>query len=111
MPEGRGRKWDEWGVWDWWMQAVTFGMDEQWGPTIQHRELCVIGSLCCTTEIEEPLQINYTLIKTNKKKKPTEKEDSKEGGRNIRLLSMEQCEGRIIILFLVNTTARGLWGR
>ena len=34
---------------------VTFGMDEQWGPTVRHRELCVIGSLCCTTVIEETL--------------------------------------------------------
>ena len=25
------------------------------GHTVQHRELCVIGSLCCTTEIEEIL--------------------------------------------------------
>ena len=38
-----------------WMQIVTFGMDGQWGPTIQHRELCVIGSFRCTTEIEETL--------------------------------------------------------
>ena len=27
-------------------------MDGQWGPTGWHRELCVFGSLCCTTEIE-----------------------------------------------------------
>ena len=40
-------------VWGFWMQTVVFGMDGQWGPTIQHRELCVIGSLCCTTEIEK----------------------------------------------------------
>ena len=52
---GVGREWGGQGVWGWWMQMVTFGMDEQWGPTVQHRELCVTGSLCCTTEIEETL--------------------------------------------------------
>ena len=34
---------------------LTFGMDGQWGPTVQHRELRVTGSLCCTTDIEETL--------------------------------------------------------
>ena len=42
-------------VWGWWMKTVTFGMDGKWGPTIQHRELHVIVSLCCTTEIKETL--------------------------------------------------------
>ena len=44
------------------MQTVIFGMDGQWDPTVQHREMCVIGSLSCTTELEETLYINYTLI-------------------------------------------------
>ena len=44
-----------------WKHTVTFRMDRQWGPTIQHRKMCMIGSLCCT-EPEETLQINYTLI-------------------------------------------------
>ena len=37
--------------------AVIFGMDEQWVPTVQHthREMCVTGSFCCTTELEETL--------------------------------------------------------
>ena len=39
------------GTW-YWRQTVTLGMDGQWTPTVQHRALCVIGSLCCTTEIE-----------------------------------------------------------
>ena len=44
------------GIWGaFWMQPVIFGMDWQWGPTVQHREICVIGSLCCTTELEETL--------------------------------------------------------
>ena len=51
-----------------WMQTIKSGMDGQWDPTVQHRELCVIGSLCCTTELEETLQINYTLIIINKKR-------------------------------------------
>ena len=50
-----GREWEGWGVRGWWMQTVTFGTDGQWGPPIQHRELGVTGSLCCTTEIEEAL--------------------------------------------------------
>ena len=33
------------------MQTVIFGMDEQWDPTVQHREICVIVSLCCITEL------------------------------------------------------------
>ena len=46
------------------MQAVTFEMDKQWGPTAEHRELCpvsLVGIWCmtgpfgCTTEIEEIL--------------------------------------------------------
>ena len=41
------------GVWGLGMQTVTFGMDGHWGPTVQHRELGVIGSFCCTIEIEE----------------------------------------------------------
>ena len=38
------------------------GVDGQWDPTVQHREMSVIGSLCCTTKFDETLQINYTLI-------------------------------------------------
>ena len=50
-----GREWDGRGVLHFWMQNVTFGMDGPWGPTVQHRELGVIGSLCCTTESEGTL--------------------------------------------------------
>ena len=35
------------------MQTVIFVMDGQWDPTVQHREMCVTGSLCCTTELDE----------------------------------------------------------
>ena len=41
--------------WGWWIQTVTFEMDGQWGPTVQHRELYAIGLLCYKTEIEEAL--------------------------------------------------------
>ena len=37
------------------MQTVTFGMDGQWDPTEQHREMCVIRSLCCTTKLDKTL--------------------------------------------------------
>ena len=35
-----------------WMQTLVFGIDGQWDPTVQHREICVIGSLSCKTELE-----------------------------------------------------------
>ena len=37
------------------MQTVISGMDGQWDSTVQHREMCVIGSLFCTTELDETL--------------------------------------------------------
>ena len=37
LQRGKGRKWDEQGVWQ--MQTITFRMDQQWGPTVQHRDL------------------------------------------------------------------------
>ena len=43
-------------------------MDGQWRLTVQQWELCVTGSLCCATEVEEALQIKYTLIKNIFKK-------------------------------------------
>ena len=54
VPRGWCGEWDVQGVefldancyiWNGWAM----------GPTIQHRELCVIGSFRCTTEIEETL--------------------------------------------------------
>ena len=46
---GMDRQFGVWGC------KLLFGMDGQWGPIVQHRELCVMGSLCCTTETEETL--------------------------------------------------------
>ena len=51
----KGREWDRWAFGGFWMQTVIFGMDGQWDPTVQHREMCVTGSLCCTTELDETL--------------------------------------------------------
>ena len=31
------------GVWGWLMQAITFRMAEQRGPTVQHRELYLVS--------------------------------------------------------------------
>ena len=36
---GKGREWDGPGVWGWWMQTITFGMDRQWTPTVSHRRM------------------------------------------------------------------------
>ena len=35
-----------------WLQTIIFGMVGEWNSTVQHREMCVIGSLCCTTKLE-----------------------------------------------------------
>ena len=40
----RGRWMGIWGRWG--IQTVVFGMGGQWDPTVQHREMCVIVSLC-----------------------------------------------------------------
>ena len=37
------------------MQAVIFGMDGQGDPSVQHREMCVVGSPCCTTKLDKSL--------------------------------------------------------
>ena len=39
----------------WGVQTVFSGMDGQWDPTAQHRKMCVVGSLCCTTELDKTL--------------------------------------------------------
>ena len=30
---------------------------------MQHREMCVIGSLCCSAEVDKTLSINYNNLK------------------------------------------------
>ena len=40
---GEGREWDEMGIWGQQMQTITFRIDGQWGPAVQHRELCPIS--------------------------------------------------------------------
>ena len=57
VPRGRGGEgvggMGIWGVGG--MKTAISGMNRQWDPTVRHREICVIGSLCCTTELEEIL--------------------------------------------------------
>ena len=68
------------------MHTIAFGMDKQWDPAVQHRELymvtydggyhgeknvyiyiyvCVIGSHCCTVEIDRTLLTNYNAKNKN----------------------------------------------
>ena len=42
-PGGTLWEWNGRTVQDFWMQTVIFGMNGQWGPTVQDRELCVIA--------------------------------------------------------------------
>ena len=42
---GGGREWNGSEEWGWWMQTVIFGMNDQWGPIVHHRELCITGIL------------------------------------------------------------------
>ena len=58
--EGGGRGIDRY-FRSFWQETVIFRMDGQWGLTVQHRELRVIGSLCCTIETEEILLKVYLL--------------------------------------------------
>ena len=50
---GWGREAEGQAVWGFWMRTVYIWMDGQWGPAVQHRELCVIGPLCSKKETEE----------------------------------------------------------
>ena len=34
-----GKEWEELGIWSQQMQSITFRMDKQCGPAVQHREL------------------------------------------------------------------------
>ena len=53
FPRGKGEGVGQMGILQgFWMQTVTPEMDGQWDPTVQHREMCVTGSLCCTTELD-----------------------------------------------------------
>ena len=53
---GKGKEWEGWAFWAFGgMQTVISGVDGQWDPTVQHREMCMVGSLCCTTELDETL--------------------------------------------------------
>ena len=82
VAKGDGGCWgrDGLGVWDEQMQAIIYRMDEQQGPTVEHRELysiscdkpewkrifekridtciCIIETLCYTLEPNTTLLIN-----------------------------------------------------
>ena len=49
----------DWHLGVFWMQTVVFGMNGQWDPTVHHREMCVIGSLCCTTQLNIVKQLYF----------------------------------------------------
>ena len=74
---------DSQGIWDWHVHTAIFKMDKQQGPTIEHRELCLMlcgrldgkgvwvrkntcifmaESLCCTPGSIKTLLIDYTPI-------------------------------------------------
>lgn len=53
VPGGSGEGVEWTGSLGFGMKNVIFGMVGHWGPTAQHWELYVIGSICCTTETEE----------------------------------------------------------
>jgi len=56
FPRGKGERVGWMGILRvFWVQTVIFGMDGQWDPTVQHREMCVVGSLCGTIEFDETL--------------------------------------------------------
>ena len=42
------------GIWGF-LDVNCYIQNGHWSPTVQHREMYVIGSLGCTTEIEETL--------------------------------------------------------
>ena len=46
----------------WQLQTVIFRMDGPWDPPVQHRQICVTESLCCTAEPDKTWSINYILI-------------------------------------------------
>ena len=41
----KGREWEGWAFWGFMeIQTVISGVNGQWDPTAQHREMCMIGS-------------------------------------------------------------------
>ena len=40
------------GIWEGFQNVI---MDGQWDPSVQHREMCVTGSLYCTTKLDKIL--------------------------------------------------------
>ena len=85
VTKGEERRKDKLGVWDQQIQMTTYKIDKQQDPTAYHRELysklcnkndgknvkkythvCTTESLCCITETNTKLYINYTSIEKKK---------------------------------------------
>ena len=68
--QGRGgREWDGLSVWGQQMQNITFGMNKQQGPTIQHRELYLISWHRPWSKIRKGMHIyNWVTLLYGKKK-------------------------------------------
>ena len=119
--EGRAASRDRLGALDWHVHTAIFRIDKQQGPTMQHRDhcsvlcddlngkqiwqridafICISGSLCCTSETNTPLLVNYNIKKRNWKNKC-------EATKHVMLVSCtrpspygliqlwSQCSGRI----------------
>ena len=43
LPRGRGRERDGLGIWAWQMKTITFRVDKQQGPAVQHGKLYSIS--------------------------------------------------------------------
>ena len=61
LPGGGGKEWDGQGVWGWWIQNVTLGIEGQRGPSVQYRALCVTGYFT----VQQKFQKHYksTILK------------------------------------------------
>lgn len=46
VSQGEGS--DGLGVWGWSMKTVEFGVEGQWDPAVQHRELCIYSLMRIT---------------------------------------------------------------
>ena len=61
--------------------------DGQWDPTVQHREMCVTGSLCCMAEIDKTLLI-YNVSSSHSLYHSIEQK-SRDGSSRFNLLPVE----------------------
>ena len=83
LPGGQGREKDRLGICNWHVHTAIFKIDNQQGPTVQHREhcsilcnklngkriwkridicICITESFCCRPETKIVLLITYAPI-------------------------------------------------